>query len=68
MAKKPDRDKHINLTRNLKSAVESALGTYAEGGPPVAITRVEWDGMTKHVDDATDEELGQITSIVLHVV
>lgn len=67
MAKKPDRAKHVAHAKQLKADVEAELGTYAEGGPAVVVTRVEWDGLTKKVDVATDDDLGEITSVVLHV-
>jgi hypothetical protein len=61
------RGKHVGFTKKLREQAEAELGKYADGGPAFVVTRPEWDGMTKTLDNATDEELGQITSVVLHI-
>jgi hypothetical protein len=64
------RGKHRDFAKKIRDDVKAELGDYADGGPAVAIARPEWDGMTKAIDsrdNATDEELGEITSIVLHI-
>ena len=64
---KVSKEKHKAHIKKLRDDVEAELGKYRDGGPAVVVTRSEWDGLTKTLDNATDEELGAISSIVIHV-
>ena len=64
---KASKEKHKAHIKKIRADVEAELGAYADGGPAVVVARSEWDGLTKTLDNATDDELGAISSIVIHV-
>jgi hypothetical protein len=59
--------KHVKAAKRVKEVLEDELGTYTEGGPAIVIAKPEWDGLTKKVDVATEDEQGAITSVVIHM-
>lgn len=69
MTKDAPRAKHVGLGRKIHKLVTDELGDVAAGGPPVFVAKPhEWGpGLTKRLENMTDEELGEITGIQLHI-